>query len=172
MDVFAVLATGPSLTANQVEKVRGLRVIAVSDAWRLAPWAEVLVSADKAWWNFHRPDFAGRRVSALKFPGMDTEQIEGVVMGSNSGLLALHVAVSMGAKRILLLGYDLGGTHFFGPHPEGLKNTKPHRFEEFKRQFAGFRPKGVEIVNCTPGSALACYPQQTLKEALLWQPTS
>lgn len=166
MDVFAVLATGPSLTQAQVDAVRHLRVIAVSDACRLAPWAEVLVSADRAWWRHHRPTFAGRRVSALDVPGIDTEIENGLVMGSNSGLLALHVAVKMGAKRVLLLGLDLGGTHFFGPHPEGLKNTKPQRFEVFKRQFADYKPRGVEIINCTPGSTLTCYPRADLDACL------
>jgi hypothetical protein len=79
--------------------------------------------------------------------------------------------VMLGATRVLLLGFDLGGTHFFGPHPEGLKNTKLHRFEQFKRQFASYRPKGVEIINCTPGSALTCYPTATL-DACLAEPAA
>jgi hypothetical protein len=162
VSVFAVLATGPSLTPEQVVRVQHLR---------LAPWAEALVSADRAWWKHHVPDFAGRKFSAMPVHGIDTEQLPGVVMGTNSGLLAVQVAVSLGAKRVLLLGFDMGGTHFFGPHPEGLKNTKPHRFEQFKRQFADYRPRGVEIINCTPGSALTCYPTATL-DACLAEPAA
>lgn len=166
MERFAILCTGPSLTQRQVDAVRGLRVIAVSDAYRLAPWAEALVSADKAWWLHHRPEFQGRRFSSLPFSGMETEQVPGAAMGSNSGLLALRVAVLLGARQVLLLGLDLGGTHFFGKHQAPLKNTKPERFEEFKRQFADYRPKGVDIVNCTPGSALTCYRMAELDAVL------
>lgn len=168
MSTFAVLATGPSLTQCQVDKVSGLRVIAVSDAYRLAPWAEALVSADKAWWLHHQPEFAGRRFSALRVPGMETEILDGLPMGTNSGLQAVHVAVQLGARRVLLLGFDLGGSHFFGPHPEPLKNTdsRPGRFEVFKRQFAGYQPRAVEIINCTPGSALGCYPKADLDACL------
>jgi hypothetical protein len=168
MSTFAVLATGPSLTAEQVDKVRGLRVVAVSDAYRLALWAEALVSADKAWWLHHRPEFAGRRFSALRVPGMDTELLEGLPMGTNSGLRAVELAVQLGATRVLLLGFDLGGTHFFGEHPAPLKNTNllPGRFEVFKAQFASYKPRGVEIINCTPGSALTCYPKADLDACL------
>lgn len=168
MSTWAVLATGPSLTVAQCQSVRALRVVAVSDAYRYAPNAEALVSADKAWWRHHRPEFAGRRFCALQVPGMDLEPLR-LPMGSNSGVHGIDVAVMLGAKRVLLLGFDLGGTHFFGPHPDPLKNTKPDRFEVFKRQFAGYRPAGVEIINYTPGSALTCYPKSSLKEALLWQ---
>lgn len=163
---FAVIATGPSLTLEQVERVRELPTVAVSDAYRLAPWALALVSADRAWWKHHRPEFAGRRFCALPVDGIDTERLEGLPMGSNSGLWALHVAVKLGATSILLLGYDLGGTHYFGEHPAPLKNTKPHRFEQMKRQFLQYRPRGVEIINCTPGSALTCYPMGSLDACL------
>lgn len=169
--LFAVIATGPSLTAEQVEKVRGLRTIAVSDAYKLAPWAEALVSVDKAWWLHHQPEFAGKRYSLMPVPGMETERITGMTADTNSGLRGIERAVLEGATRVLLLGFDLGGTHFFGPHPDRLKNTPPHRFEVFKKQFAGYQPRGVQIINCTPGSALKCYPAMTLEEALSWQPT-
>lgn len=168
--LFAVIATGLSLTQAQVDAVRPLRVVVVSDAYKLAPWAEALVSADKAWWRHHNPEFAGRRFSALPAPRMDLEIMTGIPMGSNSGLWAVHQAAKLGATRILLLGFDLGGTHFFGEHPEPLKNTKPERFEVFKEQFNRYRPKGVEIINCTPGSALKCFPSLPLEEALQCPP--
>ena len=166
---FAVIATGPSLTAEQVEKVRHLRTVAVSDAYRLAPWAEALVSVDKAWWIHHRPQFEGRRFSLLPVPGMETERLTGMTTDTNSGLRGIEIAVMLGATEVLLLGFDLGGTHFFGRHPEpALKNTdtRPGRFEAFMRQFAGYRPKGVKIINCTPGSALTCYPRADLDACL------
>lgn len=168
---FAVLATGPSLNLQQVRSLMGkVAVVAVSDAHRLAPWADALVSIDYAWWRAH-PE-------ALEFPGAkwsaapDYKPIEGVKRfpdvhtGSNSGLLGIQVAVSMGAKTILLLGFDMKGSHFFGPHPAPLKNTQPHRFEVFKSQFARYKPRGVKIINCTPGTALDAYPKADLDACL------
>lgn len=48
------IASGPSLTTEDVEYVKGkATVIAVNDAIRLAPWADVLVSVDQLWWDKH-----------------------------------------------------------------------------------------------------------------------
>lgn len=166
MTTFAVLATGPSLNQAVVDSVRGrCGVIAVSDAYRLAPWADALVSQDRAWWKHHpeASEFSGRR-----FIGVPPDQIKGVeqadktgiiTSGTNSGLLACHVAVTVfGATRLLLLGLDLQGSHFFGLHPAPLKNTKPERFAVMRKQFEQWPHKGVDVWNCTPNSSLTCFP--------------
>lgn len=62
-------------------------MIAVSDAYRLAPWADVLVSSDRAWWRHHQPEFRGRRFSVVEFPGVD--KFHGSTTGTNSGLVAI-----------------------------------------------------------------------------------
>lgn len=158
---FAVIATGPSLTDAQVQAVRHLPCVAVSNAYLKAPWAVALASADLRWWLHYRPEFAGRRFSVSTVP--DAERVD-LVSGSNSGLLGMEVAVLLGATSLLLLGFDMKGDHFFGPHPVGLKNTDRVGFERFKRQFSGF--KKVPVVNCTPGSALDCFPKMDLACAL------
>lgn len=164
--IFAVLATGPSMSQAVADSVRGrCSVIAVSDAYRLAPWADALVSQDASWWRAH-PDakeFAGRRFAGVVVP--DVEKFPSLT-GSNSGLLGCQVAVSLGATRILLLGVDLKGSHFFGPHPAPLRNTQPHRFQAFQEQFKRYQPRSVEIINCTPGSALKAYPKADLNASL------
>lgn len=169
--IFAVLATGPSMSQAVADQVRGLcKVVAVSDSYRMAPWADSLVSSDAAWWkaNPGALQFEGPKWSAAP----DFRKIEGVERfpsadnGSNSGLLACQVAVSMGASVILLLGFDMRGSHFFGPHPAPLKNTQPTRFEVFHRQFARFKPRNIRIINCTPGSSLKCYPMADLDACL------
>ena len=160
---WAILATGPSMSQAVADSVRGrCKAAAVSDAFRLAPWADVLVSADRKWWDYHRPAYDGPKYSAVEAQGV--ERFKGAISGENSTLLAMKVAVSLGATRLLLLGVDMQGSHFFGPHHEPRWNTKPERFEVFKRQFAEYRPKSVEVVNCTPGSGLKCYPMARLEE--------
>ena len=166
MNCWAVLATGPSMSQEVADSVRGrCSVIAVSDAYRLAPWADVLVSQDAGWWRVHpdSKDFKGR-----KFAGVDVPDVEKFpsASGCNSGLLACQVAVSLGAKRILLLGVELRGAHFFGLHPKPLRNTQPHRFDAFQEQFKRYQPKGVDIVNVTDRSALKCYRRSTLEAEL------
>lgn len=168
--IFAVLATGPSMNEAVAEAVRGkAKVIAVSDAFRMAPWAEAMVSTDAAWWRAS-PDaigFKGRKFSIASVDGVEKIDCEGAIAnGSNSGMLGCHVAVKLGATRILLCGFDMRGSHYFGPHKAPLKNTRPRRFDVFQDQFARFKPRGVQILNCTPGSALRAYPMADLHESL------
>lgn len=161
----AVLATGPSMSQAVADSVRGkCKVIAVSDSWQLAPWADALVSSDANWWRHKRPEFAGPKFTIGVWP--DVEKLTDLPMGSNSGLLGIHVAVKLGATRVLLLGLDMHGSHFFGPHTGPLKNTGDSRRDAMKSQFASYKPRGVEIINCTPGSALTCYPMGNLDDCL------
>lgn len=169
---WAVLATGPSLNSEVVESVRGLcKVVAVSDAYRLAPWADALASTDGKWWKAHPEamEFQGRRFTAAP----DFIQLEGVERmavdtATNSGLLGLMVAVKLGAKRVLLCGLDMHspGDHFFGRHLAPLRHSEQRHLELHKRQFMTYRPRGVEIVNCTPGSALTVYTMANLEDEL------
>lgn len=176
--MFAVIATGPSLTPEQVERVRHLRCIAVSDAYRLAPWAEALVSADRKWWRYHTPEFDGRRFSSGA--AEDTERLPYFVpSGTNSGALAIKVARHLGASRVVLLGFDGNGSHFFGPHPDevrrGLRlaNTSDARrkvhMEQHRLEAEECRKAGVEIFNCSHGTAIPHYPVNSLREVLSWQ---
>lgn len=170
--IAVVMATGPSLSQDAVDSIRGkCKAIVVSDAYRLAPWADALVSADAAWWKAHPEAF---KFTGSKFGLIhDFQKVHGVepfgaASGTNSGLLGLMVAAHLGAKKILLLGFDLHspGDHFFGKHPAPLKSTPPSRMEVFKKQFSQYKPKGVEIINCTPGSALECYPRGMIENCL------
>ena len=158
---YVVIATGPSLTDEQVSMVRHFPCVAVSNAYEKAPWAEALVSADKRWWNHYKPEFSGKRYSVSVVPDAEQVKLSG---GSNSGLLGLEVAVMLGATSIILIGFDMHGSHYFGPHPKPLKNTEPHRFQAFKDQFRAFTK--VPVVNCTPGSSLDCFPKMELACAL------
>lgn len=160
----AVLATGPSMSQAVADSVRGrCRAVVVSDAWRLAPWADALVSGDAAWWRAH-PDaltFAGRRFAAVEVPGVEIVPGQS---GINSGLIAVKVAFTyLKARTVRLYGFDMHGDHFFGRHPEPLNNPGERQFMNFRNQFARYRAPG-RIINCTPGSALTCFPFE-LEEA-------
>lgn len=167
--IAAVLAPGPSLTSAQADAVRGCYTVAVSDAWRLAPWAQELCSADAAWWHAN-PDAMGfqglRKCCAPYFQDVPGVTRSEEPSGLNSGLFGLQCAVRAGAAKVLLLGFDMQGSHFFGPHPAPLKNTTLERFAQFRQQFARFRAPGVDVVNCTPGSALEFFRRGELAQEL------
>lgn len=143
-------------------------VIAVNDAYRLAPWGDALVANDRAWWTAH-PDalqFAGQKYCGTKYPG--TEKIfPGLYFGGgiNSGLQGMRVAEDeFRATLILLCGFDMRGSHFFGQHPAPLRNTSDVRRLTHIRQFDKW--DGCEVVNCTPNSALKKFRFAELHEIL------
>lgn len=176
MTLWVVIATGQSLTIEQVEQVRKAKeegrcnVAVVSNAHTLAPWADMLVSADSDWWRMHPAarEFKGDKYSRHEQPGGVKGFLynqHNLVNGSNSGLLAMTIARDVKkATRLILLGFDMHGTHYFGPHPKGLNNTTPKRFKAHISQFSGFT--GAEVINSTPGSSLTQFPMMPLNEAL------
>lgn len=194
-ETIACLATGPSLTAEDVNYCRGrARVIAINDAHRLAPWADVLYSSDRRWWPHYKgvPGFTGMKYgigSGLKKrnPFRDLPEIRvldntgytglelnpgGLRNGKNSGYAAVNLAVHLGATRILLLGYNMSaerGSHFFGDHPPGL--TQPSGlYPGFRRNFESLveplKALGVEVFNCTEHSSLSAFPMRALHDVL------
>lgn len=183
------LGTGPSLTQEDVDYCRGQRVIAINDAYKLAPWADVLYACDGKWWDWNKgvPQFSGlkfgmtrskhlyRDVTLLRHAGETGLCLkpDGVCTGRNSGYQAVNVAVHLGAVRILLLGYDMsrdpkaGRAHFFGEH---AKRGTSSPYPEFRRLFETIvkplRKAGVEVINCTRRTQLTAFPQMLLEEAL------
>ena len=182
------LACGPSLHPDDVDAVRGrATVIAINDAWRLAPWADALIASDAAWWQHYQgvPAFAGLKYclepAAARLPGVQIlrntghqgleQDPSGVRTGRNTGAAAVNLAVHFGAARIVLLGYDMEATdeahsHFFGAHPRGLRGGSPYAL--FRTMFAAMAgpltAAGVEVINCSRHTALTCFPRQPLAE--------
>lgn len=165
--IAVVLCTGPSLTQADVDYCRGkAKVVAVSDAIFMAPWADAMVAYDKGWWKAH-PEvaYAGPKYMhhPERVPGLEVELF--LPGGGHSGTLGVLVADRLfKPERIILLGADMKGSHFFGEHKSGLRNTQPHRFTQMRRQFAALRK--LPVVNCTVGSALTCFPRVSLEESL------
>ncbi len=189
---LACLGGGPSLTPADVDALRGrVPVIAINDAYKLAPWADVLYACDAKWWAWHQgvPSFAGPKYSidghAGRWPGVQvlkntgTRGLElaptGLRTGRNSGHQAINLAVHLGATRVLLLGYDMspakdGKQHWFGTHPD--KQPSPYRLmlTEFKGLRAHLAAAGVTVVNCSRRTVLEEFERAPLERELALLP--
>lgn len=194
-DLCVVAATGPSLTQEVADRCKGIQAIAVSDAFRLMPWADVLYSCDAKWWNHHNgaPRFRGEKWSchgsanrnnkrdvARKYGlnlvhGRDGDGFslnpEFVHYGRNSGFQAINLAILFGARRVVLVGFDMRlvakRRHFFGDHEGPLTNYgDPKRWLPEFAKAAKRLPPEIRIINCTPGSALTCFETADLDDAL------
>jgi hypothetical protein len=193
-ETVCCIASGPFLTADQCDAIpESWPVIAVNDAYKLAPWADVLYFANLLpgeWLDWHKDreefkSFLGVRVGIEQHAKCDYPEDmhilrnldngvptglsldpKGLKTGSNSGYQALNLAVLTGAKRIVLLGYDykLGKkSHFFGDHPVP---TNENHLRQFAQNFSSIENElkslGVEVLNCSPDSALNQFPKVSL----------
>ena len=186
-----VLASGPSLTLDQVEIVERapVKTIAVNSTWRLID-ADVLYACDYLWWKVCIAEFkAAKRRSAMwtqdrsaaerwglnwvrqdSRPGLGNP---GLRTNGNSGMGAINLAYLFGARRILLLGMDMklgpkGEKHWHGDHPKPLVqglvfNDWIHKARDLTK---GLKAEKIEVINCTPGSALQCFPMGDLEKEL------
>lgn len=180
------LASGPSLTQADVDACRGrARVLAIKDAIRLAPWADWLYACDAKWWKRYGDalKFAGEKYTldhmARSYAtvlrntgetGIETDPT-GLRTGKNSGYQAINLAVHKGARRIVLLGYDMqadmtGRDHWFGAHPWRTRPPYELFLAIFPTIVAPLHALGIEVLNATRRTALRCFPCVTLEEAL------
>ena len=168
------------------------RVITINDSYKLSPLADILYACDARWWIWHKlvGGFLGVRiglawdgVAGKIYPqwnsenminnihllastgdaGLETEDSRGLRTGGNSGYQAINLAVHLGAKRIVLLGYDMkpddGKHHWFGSHPYDVPAPPYEKFLElFATLVDPLKELEVEVVNCTPDSALDVFP--------------
>ena len=172
MTTWALIAPGPS--AKWDERLRGLKLGVVGCAYQLAPHADFIAASDRGWWAKYpeASKLSGRKFSMSTFP--DTEKVALPFLGSvcNSGVLALECAKMLGATRILLFGFDMKGTHFFGQYTNGLRNTTPLQRGNHMKQYDQWARsnKDIQVTNCNPRSALDCFPKASLDEVLVKSP--
>lgn len=182
-ETVAILGGGSSLTPEQVEAVRGHRVIVINNAYLLAPWADVLYYCDDRWWGWHkdRPQLqafeglivtlnneANTRAHSLRNMGQEGLQLSprGLATGCNSGIQAINLAVHFGVARILLLGYDMRPGHWHGGHPVVPPETVYARsmLPKFDDVALALERVGVECINCSPGSAIEVFPRGDIRD--------
>ena len=175
------------MSQDVADKVQALPRIAVNDTYKLARDAEAIYAGDASWWwrNPRALECGGMKYCIEPFPGSRPFVPTGVHVlqntgrqgfdprpfclrtHNNGGMQAVQLAIHFGAARILLLGFDMHGGHWHAPHPEGATSAK--QFEIWisrARRLAEAVSDTVDIVNCTPGSALDCFRFASLDDIL------
>lgn len=103
-----------------------------------------------------------------------TETVGTVGGGGNSGYQAVQLAAQLGARRIVLIGFDMkteGKVHWYGRNRwTGANNPDESNFRRWIKAFNDAVPvidaAGIEIVNASPHSGLECFSRMTLPSAL------
>ncbi len=162
-------------------------VIAINDAIYPAWWADWHHACDRLWWDWHIQTvhtYSGIKTTldetlppGWKVHGLRNTGLEGFdpdptccKTGGCGAYQAIHCAIHAGVAKIILLGVDVkadGESHWFGEHPNNIRpvyeNTMmPH----FKNLIPELDARGIEVVNCSPGTALKTFPTRSIEEAL------
>jgi hypothetical protein len=176
-------------------------VIGINVAFMIGDWIDMVFFGDKGFFLKYEADiaaFPGLKVSShpiadkynwLKYVPTDHNHPRGisenpkmVSWNHNSGAAAISVAVNAGAKRVILLGFDMKlgeGDHqhwhdLYGRFANRA-NRDPRKPQQmpFDRHLKGFdyiakdaKKRGVEILNANPNSAINQFPKMSMKELI------
>lgn len=198
-----VCGTGPSITQQQIDLVNksDAKVIGCNRAYQIFN-IDVLHGCNYQFWKYWWHDIKDK--SFLKYttrPELKGEHegleyirekwIDGLSIDPNyiaahhgTGPQAVNLAYLMGAKTILLVGWDMRfpgkiddrtyteKRRYLGEDPLTEKHwprTAPNGdLAGLIKEMETIKPEdyGVNIINCTPNSAMTCFPMMELSEAL------
>ena len=186
-----IVAGGASLKDFNFDKLSGKHVIAINKAFRYVKEPGALYWTDSRFYNWYKSEID--EIKCMKFTGgtnprdlapdvtvlrpaggktIDLSSPDNISAGNNSGYGAISLAIKLGAKRIYLLGYDMGHvggkSHFHDGYPSG--NSKEHIYKGMMRYFtdnADIISNVVEIYNTNPKSNLKAFKFCSLSDAFL-----
>lgn len=187
-----IVAGGPSLRGFDFRKLDDLPVIAINRAYEVLPKARVLYWTDGKFFRDHwlalRNHLAPLKVAARDFlygygryenysfvrpyemtgfTGLERKP-GGLRHGNNSGHAALNLAYQLGARRIVLLGYDMyidpDRDHWHDGYKLPMKErTLRDKMCPYFTQIAReLDEEGVEVLNASEFSRLKCWPRLPL----------
>lgn len=187
---------GPEAYSPFMSNIHDEHVVAVNNSYLLGDWPDICFFGDWGWYRSHRlrlsqwpglkvthcPVFSDARYAyaeGVRYIPRDRAKRQGLSphpgrlsWGFNSGSSAVDLAVHLGARTIILLGFDMhsgpnGETHW---HPGHGNGHRPPSYARFLRGFpeiaADAAKMGVEIINCSSGSAITVFPTVGLREVL------
>jgi len=188
-----IIGGGPSLRSFDPRDIEGRLAIVTNEAYAVFPEAHALVFVDFHWWQRRREEvlatFKGRIIGRGPYDwqyrkdgvtnvgyktGQEWSDDGRVLGGKNSGLAAMNAAALMGAHRMFLLGFDcqqVGGRanyHRLHLAVEQKQNRYHDLFiPEFRKAALRIESLGRPmVINCTPGTALKCFPERSLEWVL------
>lgn len=192
-ETAVIVASGPSTDTVDLSPIWRHRVIAVAHGYRAVPHAEVLIVGGVAF--YRQNDLSQFRGSLIVASGPGVHRLRpwdprmvmmlrdrplgvsgdpGALSGSESSvMLAINYAVHRGVSRIVLLGCDgqpsPAGMRRVGQVERDTRNARDRyraQEEAMRTQLLPLAMLGVEIVNCSPGSALTIYRRDRLDAVL------
>jgi len=188
-----IVAGGPSVLGQDLEALRGRRVIVINSSVFTVPWADILFFGDWRWWNEREnraavASFSGRVVTTsrtvpdkrvlvcckTKPPGLALER-NSLMQRWTSLTAATNLAAHLVGPggTIIWLGADGqkaedGRTHHHKPHPwPHIRGCYDKHRADLATIVPSLKAMGIAAYNASPGTAWAdLLPAIDLQEAL------
>lgn len=200
-DVIQKVMSGilsPNVYSSYMESLHNKHVIGINVSYLIGNWIDMIFFGDNNFFLQHQKglaEFPGLKVSCspivtkynwVKYLERDAKVPRGITTNpqmiswnGNSGAAAISIAAHAGAKRIILLGFDMKlgpdqRQHWHDIYHRGQINTsektKKLPFDKHRRgfQFIAKDAKrlGIEIINASPDSAITEFPKVSVKDLL------
>ncbi len=173
-------------------------VIGINVAYQIGDWIDMVFFGDGGFFLKYQEEiasFSGLKVSCspktngvgwIKYVARDKKQPRGisnnpkmVSWNGNSGAAAISIAANAGARRIILLGFDMklgehNNQHFHDVYGRGaITEERRRRKMPFHKHLRGFpaiaedaKRRKIEILNANPDSAITCFRKVSVNEIL------
>jgi hypothetical protein len=179
-------------------------VIGINVSYLIGDWIDMVFFGDSKFYERHKKGMAAfpglkitchpklSNISWVKYLSKDPRKSQGIsfrpqhiAWNCNSGAAAISVAANAGAKRIILLGFDMSLGEDKSRHWHRLYKVTPlptvngRRRDgravalPYKRHLAGFpqiasdaKARRIEIINASPTSSITVFPKCTVKELI------
>ena len=137
-------------------------------------WTPRKESADKYKLNY---------IEEVWIDGLSTDNTK-IAAHHGSGPQIVNMALHYGVKKMILIGWDMrypgkvtdkqyeGQRHYFGEYPKQLQHWPRTgtngELSGLIKEMETINPAdyGIEIINCTPDSAMTCFPMMDLEVCL------
>jgi len=189
----------PNTYSPYLSAIHKKHIIGINMSYQIGDWIDMIFFGDSGF-------FLGNQEKLASFPGLKvtchpnagkqawvkylardythpkgiSENPKMVSWNSNSGAAAISLAAHTGAKRIILLGFDMklddsNKQHWHDAYNrlEGLKANPNPKSLPFNRHLIGFneiakdaKRLGIEIINASPNSAITVFQKVSVKELL------
>ncbi len=186
----------PSIYSPYLSYLHNKHVIGINAAYLIGDWMDMIFFGDSGFFLPHQTrlaNYPGIKITChpevpKKNPWVKYLQKEGgryygissnskmVSWNSNSGAAAISIAAHTGAKRIILLGFDMtlgedGKQHWHSLYAKPDPKRRKIPSTPFERHLIGFGAiaadaarMGIEIINASPNSAIKELKKVTVKD--------
>lgn len=187
-----IIGGGPSINDLDIDLLKGQKVLGTNVSFKYYPWIDAVYFGDCSLYGRIHDDllkFGGLKITSCnrapdkgwpgvkricrgKPSGIDSSRRFRISWNGNSGSSAINVAYWLGAKRIVLIGFDMRRVDKAKNFHNDYQEEKPD-FSPFKRYLRHFRQishdansLGLEILNASPVSLIEEFPIVKLEDTL------